>query len=260
MGSASMQGPLWGLRARDWAEIQEGTARPLYEDAHRRAGVTSGTAYLDVGCGSGMAAGLAAERGAHVSGIDASPALLAIARERVPDADLREGDLESLPFGDGSFDVITGFNSFQYAANCGVALAEARRVGRPGARVIIATWAPPERVQLAVVLAAVKPFLPPALPGPDGPFALSDEAALRALAEAAGLTPLEVVDVDCPFIYPDLETAVRGLNSAGPAARAIQHSGDAAVSQAHREAFSPFRKPDGSVRVECTFRYLLAKV
>ncbi len=63
-----------------------------------------------------MAATLWASLGATVSGLDASDTLLEIARERAPSADFRLGDLEALPFDDDSFDVVTGFNSFQYAA------------------------------------------------------------------------------------------------------------------------------------------------
>ena len=58
------------------------------------------TELLDAGCGAGLALQIAAKRGATVTGFDASAALLEIAAERVPGADLRRGDLESLPYGD----------------------------------------------------------------------------------------------------------------------------------------------------------------
>lgn len=72
---------------------------------------------FDVGCGAGLAAQLAARRGAVVSGLDATPELLAIAAERVPNGAFATGDLESLPYGDDAFDGVVGFNSFQYATN-----------------------------------------------------------------------------------------------------------------------------------------------
>lgn len=59
---------------------------------------------------------LASQRGAEVCGVDAAGSLLGIARERVVGGDFRLGDLEALPFPDGTFDVATGFNSFQFAA------------------------------------------------------------------------------------------------------------------------------------------------
>jgi SAM-dependent methyltransferase len=258
-GSAVVNGSLWGARARAWTDIQEPIARPLYVDALARTGVGRGTAYLDVGCGAGLALSLAAARAATVSGIDAAESLVAVARARVAGADVRLGELEELPFGDGSFDVITGFNAFQYAAHPARALAEARRVARAGGHVVVATWAPPERTQAAAVVGAMKPLLPPPPPGAPGPFALSDEAALRTLATEAGWTPLEVHDVDCPFAYPDVETAVLGLDSSGVAERARRHSGEAAVSAAHREVAEKYRRADGSVHIGNAFRYLVAR-
>jgi len=258
IGTAAVNGDLWGAHARTWADIQEAIAKPLYLDVIERLGIGTKSAYLDVGCGSGMALQLAASRGATVAGIDAAEALVAIARERVPAADLRVGELETLPFADGTFDVITGFNSFQYAARPVNALAEAKRVAKKGASVVIATWTTPDRTQAAALLGALKPLLPAPPPGAPGPFALSDEAALRALATQAGLVPGEVRDVECPFAYPDVETAIRGVNSAGVAEKAIRHSGIEAVTAAHREVIERFRRPDGSVHIGNAFRYLIA--
>src|ERR1700730_2432740 len=100
MGSAAAQGPLWGAAAEDWAEIAEPAQIPFYEAAFDALAVGTGTRLLDVGCGSGLALQLAEKRGATVSGLDASDGLLAVARSRVPGADLRQGDIEELPFSD----------------------------------------------------------------------------------------------------------------------------------------------------------------
>ena len=91
-----------------------------------------------------------------------------------------------------SFDVVTGFNSFQYAGNPAVALAEARRVLRPEGTIVIATWGDPKEMEAAGVVAALKSLLPPPPPGAPGPFALSDEAALKKFAADAGLIPIEI--------------------------------------------------------------------
>src|ERR1041385_4853422 len=92
--TSEAHGRLWGVRARDWADFQEGTVRPVFEAVLDRTRVGPGTRYLDVGCGSGMAAEFAAARGAGVSGVDAAEAMLSIARSRVPGGDFRPGDLE----------------------------------------------------------------------------------------------------------------------------------------------------------------------
>lgn len=81
-----------------------------------------------------MAAQIAASLGARVSGFDAAEALLAIARERVPAGDFRLADLENVPFGSAAFDVVTGFNSFQFAGDPVRALMEARRWSNRGER------------------------------------------------------------------------------------------------------------------------------
>jgi len=252
-------GRLWGARAGDWADVQEGLLRPVYEEVLQRTRVGAGCAYLDAGCGAGLAASLAAARGARVSGIDASEGLLAVARARTPGADFRQGDLEALPFDDGAFEVVTGFNSFQYAGNPVIALSEARRVVRPGGVVAVVTWGRPEGMEAAILVAALRPLMPPPPPGAPGPFALSDEAALRAFAREAGLAPTDLLDVEAPFAFPDEATALRGLNSSGVAVRAMEHSGEKAVSEAHRNAIAPFRRPDGSYRLRATFRCLITR-
>ncbi|HEX9867496.1 MAG TPA: class I SAM-dependent methyltransferase [Candidatus Tectomicrobia bacterium] len=250
---------LWGARAQDWAEVQEGTCRPVYLAVFDRVGLKPGAVYLDAGCGAGMAAQIATERGAQVNGLDAAPNLLAIARQRVPSGDFKVGDLESLPFPDGKFDLVTGFNSFQYAGNPGAALGEAKRVTKPRAHVVIMTWGKPEGMEAASLLGALRPLLPPPPPGAPGPFALSDEAALRAFAAGAGLEPIEVFDVDSPWRYPDLPTALRGLRSSGIAVRAIENSSEDAVNEAHSKALALFRQPDGSYKIGATFRCLLSR-
>ena len=257
--TADINGRLWGSRARDWADIQEGQCRPVYAAALERIGAGKGKAYLDAGCGAGMAAQIAAEQGARISGLDAAPNLLAIARTRVPDGEFHLGDLESLPFQDGTFDLITGFNSFQYAGNPVTALAEARRVAKRGATVLVMTWCPAETIEASAMIAALRPVLPPPPPGAPGPFALSDETALRGFASSAGLDPIEVFDVESPWLYPDLPTALRGLGSSGVAKRAMEHSGEAAVDEAHAKALAPFRQTDGSYRIGASFRCLLTR-
>lgn len=258
-GTAGTNGPLWGASARDWAMIQEGQFRPGYEAVLDHCGVGVGTAYLDAGCGAGMAASLAAARGAVVSGFDAAEALLAIARERVPSGDFRAADLEAVPFADDLFDLVTGFNAFQFAGDPVRALSEARRVARSGGRVVVMTWGDPEGMEAAAIVGALRPLLPPPPPGAAGPFALSDKDKLRGFAEAAGLVAEDVVDVDSGWRYPDEATAVRGLGSSGVAARAKGLVGADAVDDAHRAALAPFRQADGSFQIGASCRFLVAR-
>jgi SAM-dependent methyltransferase len=256
-GSSAAQSALWGVRPRDWADGMEGQMQPVYDAVLDRIGVGHGTELLDAGCGSGLAARLAAGRGAVVNGLDATQPLLDIARERVPNGEFAHGDLEALPYADDAFDAVVGFNSFQYASSPRAALEEARRVARPGAPVAIVTWAVPERCDAAVYIAALGSQMPAPPPGAPGPFALSAPGALEALALEAGLLPGDAAEVPCRWTWPDLEATLRAMLAAGPAEKAIQHSGIDAVSDAVATAIEPFRTPSGGYDVGAAFRYLI---
>jgi SAM-dependent methyltransferase len=262
MGTATINGDLWGARAHAWSELQEGQCRPLFEAALTAIAPGAGTRLLDAGCGAGMAMQLAAARGATVTGIDASPALLAIAQHRIPDAELRTGELEELPYADGAFDAATAFNSVQYAGDPGRALAELGRVVRRGGQIAVATWGQPEDCEITAVLGEVGPLLPPPPPGAlhEGPFALSAPGRLEAFVGAARLATVRAEEVPCPMIYPDLATALRAQASSGVLVMAERHSGQDAVTDALRKALDPFVGPDGTVRLDNTFRFVIARV
>src|SRR5439155_26344486 len=90
-GSAERWGPLWGARAADWG-VSEDQQTPTYEEALGRVDLQPGQMVLDIGCGVGAFLRLVTDRGARAFGLDASEALLAVARGRVADADLRLGE------------------------------------------------------------------------------------------------------------------------------------------------------------------------
>lgn len=259
MGSAEVQGRLWGAAPDDWAEIVEPDQIPYYEAAFDAIEVRPGMTLLDVGCGSGLAMELAHQRGATVSGLDAAEGLLALARKRLPDGDLRHGDVEALPYEDETFDAVTAFNSVQYATDPTAALREIKRVSRPGAPVAIATWGLAEQVEMRVVLGAIGSLLPPPPPGAGGPFALAAPGALEALVEGAGLTAEQVIDVPTPYIYADLDTAVRAHLSSGPARMAIDRAGAEATRAAMVGALDTVTQPDGSIKLDNVFKVVIAR-
>jgi SAM-dependent methyltransferase len=258
MGTAEVQGQIWGARARDWAEIQEAMLEPSYEKLLRETGVGAGTTFLDIGCGSGMFCQLAAQLGARVSGLDAAESLLAIARERVPQGDFRTGEMEELPYADQTFDVVAGINAFQFAASPLKALQEARRVSKPGAPLVIVVFGKREDTEAVAYIAALGSLMPPPTGAP-GPFALSSDGALEALVTQAGLKPGNVDEIDCPWAYPDEHTALRGLLSPGPAIRAIQHAGEEAVRAAVLKALAPFKTAAGGYLLKNKYRCMIVK-
>src|SRR5437763_16755316 len=103
MTTATAPEQRWRTRADDWAAIQEWTSRPLYDAVLDELALWSATALLDLGCGSGGFASLAAARGARVAGVDRAPELVEIADRRVSTGAFRVGDLARLPYADGSF-------------------------------------------------------------------------------------------------------------------------------------------------------------
>ena len=155
MGSASVQGPLWGAKAQDWTELTEPGQQPFYEAVFDVLRIGPETRLVDVGCGAGLALQLAAKRGAAVAGLDAAERLVEVARRRNPDVDVRVGDLEQLPFPDATFTAATSFNAVQYASDPTAALRELRRVLAPGSPVAVLTWGAPERSEMRDVIAAI---------------------------------------------------------------------------------------------------------
>jgi SAM-dependent methyltransferase len=256
-GSAAVQGQLWGERARDFA-TQEPKVIALYEAVLAELSIGPGTWLLDVGCGAGLFLKLAEQRGATVSGLDAAAPLIEIARERIPAAQLVVGEMERLPFPDRSFDVVTGFNAFQLAADPGRALAEAARVGAAGAPVVIAPWGRPEECEAAAYVTELAALLAPPAPGTAGPFALSDAHTLAQFTALGGLTLGPHKEVLCVWDYPDEAALLKALGSTALAVRAIRAVGEAAVTRAILKAVAPFRLSDGGYRLENVFAYTVA--
>jgi SAM-dependent methyltransferase len=219
--------------------------------------VGAGTRFFDAGCGAGGASERARALGAVVSGIDRSEGMIAFARRRLPDADLRLGDLVSLPFGDDSFDAVLACNSVQFTGDPVAALAEIRRVCAPGGRVSVCTWDEEEKCDHRFLIRAMAEVMPGPPKGP-GPFALSPPGALEALIEKAGLRVTGGDSVAAPFVYADTEQAWRSQRSAGTFQRAISLAGEDTLKAALTEVYQQFRTDEGIIRLNNFFRFVVA--
>lgn len=130
-----------------------------------------GERWLDVACGAGNLAELAAGAGAHVTGIDLSPRLVEVAKARAQaggyDIEYRVGDAESLDVADASFDKVSSSVGMIFAPDHAAAAGEFARVTRSGGRLAFSAWTPEGTVgEMFKVFGAFQPPLPPGAGAP----------------------------------------------------------------------------------------------
>jgi len=258
MGSQEIQNKLWGRQTEDWANIQEKTGSSGYEYALTQLELNEHMSLLDIGCGSGIFSDFAQSKGISITGIDACENLIEHAKQRNSDANFLVGDMEELPFKNDSFDVVCGFNSFQYAENIKNAFTEAKRVLKDNGKIVVMIWGNKEDCEVASYLKAVGSMLPPPPPGAGGPFALSQNQLLERLLEEVGFQIVDNYDVDSIWEYPDNQTALKGLGSSGPITKVIEHTSSDAVEKTILNAIEPYVRPDGTVVYNNKWRVVTA--
>jgi SAM-dependent methyltransferase len=226
----------------------------------RQLGIGPGARLLDIGCGSGDAGAMAAALGANVTGLDITPELIAIARDRVPAGDFRVGAMDELPFDDQSFDAAVGFNAFQFATDPAHAVREAARVVRPDGLVAATTFAEPERNESTALHLALEPLRGAAPTGGQHlPYGLSTPGGLERLLSSAALEPIAGGEVPLDWAHDTIDEAIRAVLASGGGAMAIEAAGEGAARAALQDAVAPFTRPDGSVSMRNVFRYAIAR-
>jgi SAM-dependent methyltransferase len=220
----------WGRRAADFATLSEPANCREYVALHHLLGIDAGDRLLDVACGSGLALELAALRGAICAGIDASARLVAVARDRSPEADLRVGDMHALPWPDATFDVVTSFRGIW--GTTPAALDEVHRVLAPGGRVGLTVWG---HIKVSPGAWALAPFRladPPAVANQTAMVALGRPGVGEQLLAGIGFVDVRRVDVPFAWEFADPESYARALASTGPAYEAIRIVGEDAFREA----------------------------
>ena len=250
----------WGRRPCDWATLAEPSNAPLFAEVLKWLGVSLRTRLLDIGCGSGYAAAMAAKQGALVTGIDITPELIELARERVPSGEFQVGGMDDLPFEDASFDAAVGFNAFQFADDPGRAVGEAARVVKPGGLVGATTFAEPGRNESTALHLALEPLRNAIPAGPQHlPYELSSSGGLERLLTGAGLEPVDSGEVPLAWRHDNVDEAVRAVLASGGGAMAIEAAGEASARAALERALIPFMRPDGSVSMHNVFRFAIGR-
>ena len=212
------------------------------------ASIAERTSLLDLGCGNGGFCAFASERGAIVHGIDAEPDSIAEAMDAVPGGEFRLGMMETLPWSDASFDVVTTFNAMQYALDPELAMAEASRVVRIGGRLAICKWGRPAENQFFAFLAAVRANGVRAQP-------LVGDDPLQGAIRAAHLDVLVTGDVPAAIEMSDDAALERSLSRAG----IVPELGASAQAGSVIAAAAPYRQPDGSYRFDNHLRFWILR-
>lgn len=178
-------------RAADYVKMFAQAADRAIGPLIDAAGAKGGTKVLDLCCGQGNVSEALVARGCQVTGADFSPAMIEMARARVPNATFIEGDAQNLPFAKAEFDVVVANLGICHVPDQPRALDEAHRVLRPGGRFAMTVWCGPDRgpgyeMFYRVIKTRGAPGITMA-PGPDfHQFANPDTA--RALLTAAGFS------------------------------------------------------------------------
>ncbi len=220
----------------DWSiGHYERTAAQLLPAARRvveRAAPATGERVIDVGCGTGNGALLAAECGARVTGVDPAPRLLEVARadaaERGLDADFVAGDAAALPFGDGEADLVLSIFAVIFAPDVEAAAAELARVIAPSGRIVLSAWIPEgpisDSVRLAREAIARASGAPPGAP----PFPWHLRDSLAGLLGQHGFDVAveeESLPIAAPSAAEHFDKEFASNPSPWPAARCSSHAG-----------------------------------
>jgi enediyne biosynthesis protein CalE5 len=257
----------WSRSARGWHDWREQLFRataPVSERLVEMAGIGRGDRVLDVAAGLGepsLTAARVVGPDGKVVATDLSPEMLAFARERAAAAGIEnvefiESDAAGLDFPEGSFDAAVSRWGIIFEPEAEAAAARIRGFLKPGARMAISSWGPPERVpMLAIPMRTVmtKLNLAPPPPGTPGPLSRPTREALAGLLEGGGFSDVKLDELEVEFAWDSVDEFVRSTRDLAGALTATleQHAPEvrdetwAAVADAIR----PHAAADGTLRL-----------
>jgi ubiquinone/menaquinone biosynthesis C-methylase UbiE len=205
------------------------------------AGVRSGRRVLDVACGPGIVCEFAKRRGALPVGLDLSARMIDTARTLLPETEFHVGDVEQLPFPDGSFDAVVSNFGLGHFPRPEEAIAECMRVLAPGGRGAFSWWDTAEKQRLQAIFreAIMEANLAASTRLPTGYdlYRFSRDEALRALLEGGGFVWVEIGTHSSCLEVEDTEALWQiGMGSLAITSATIRET-DEPARLAIREAF-----------------------
>jgi SAM-dependent methyltransferase len=239
-----------------------GWGSPLYTAVLDAAATDAGTSVLDLGCGAGLFARAAADRGARVTGIDTDPAAVERAAAEVPEGTFAVRDAADPP--PGPFDLVAAVQLLMHVPDPVRVLAAMRRAGtgggtaRSGTVVVATVWGREHECDIRVFGEALAPWLGPRRP-PAGPPPVTDPDRLAALAARAGLTVERLDEVVCPFRYADEDELLGPLFESALGRSLGRRAAPDALRAAVLHRLEPYRTPTGGYRLDNLFRVLVAR-
>ena len=221
---------------------------PLFADF---AGIDAGQRALDVGAGTGALTAELITRGGLAAAADPSPEFVTVLRERFPGLEIEEAPAESLPWGDGVFDVALAQLVVAFVSDGPAAVAEMARVAR---RVAVCMWGIAEVDMFAAIERTAEAI---------GVPQLAEPRRYRTAREINDLLAphgeVESAELDVQAGYTDFEDFWRTLGrGAGPAGQWFAALDGETSARAHDELFRQVGSPDGPLELEA--RAFAAKV
>jgi ubiquinone/menaquinone biosynthesis C-methylase UbiE len=239
--------------------------RGAAEDLIARAGIDPDDRVLDVGCGTGIVARLAAERvgpAGQVVGVDLNEGMLAVAGRIAPAVEWRQGDAVHLPFPDSSFDVVLSQFALMFVPDRAGALREMVRVTRSGGEVLVSVWDSLERNPTFAELAdlAEARFGPEVAAVLRAPFSAGDSGPLLAALRDAGAAHPEVMSVSHTARFPSVRSWLYVEVKGSPIGSILDDAGLAAFVDELEPRFAHLADPQAQARIPISAQILKGEI
>ena len=210
------------------------------------AGVGEGVRVLDVGCGPGQLTAELASRGAAVAAVDPSQAFVAACAGAVPEADVRAGSADALPWADATFDAVLSQLVLNFVPDPDAAVRELARVTRPGGTVAACTWDRDGGFRMITALVEAAHSIGAPMPHPGSVMDYRREAELADLWRRTELDDVETTGIEVEARYDDFDDYwggfLTGIGPDGGYVLSLDEDARAALREATRRQLG---SPDG---------------